>query len=237
VGKGLHPFGLDARGHGASSRPPGGDYRWEASGADILDAIEALGLGAGLVGAGHSAGATALLLAEASRPGTFSRIWAWEPIVPTPANPRLAELSLLLAERARRRRADFASSDEARSYFRGRGIFAHFAPPALEGFLAGGLVPGPHGGLRLACSRDDEAAIYQLAATLDLWPTLRQVGCPVLVTGGSGAGSVPPSEREKIAAELPQGAFANIDSLGHSGPFEAPAETASQLLGWVFGQA
>jgi pimeloyl-ACP methyl ester carboxylesterase len=235
--KGLRPIALDARGHGASARPAGGDYRWEASGADVLDAVDALKLGTGLVGAGHSAGATALLLAEVSRPGTFSRIWAWEPIIPTPLNRRLAELSSELAGRARRRRADFVSLDEARSYFRQRGIFAQFESSALEGFLAGGLVPAARGGLRLACSPEDEAAIYELATSLDLWPVLREAGCPVLVTGGSEAGSVPVAERERIAAELPQGAPATIDRLGHSGPFQAPDQAASQLLGWLLEYA
>ena len=81
---GFRPLALDMRGHGASSRSPNGDYRWDLFVLDVLDALAQLGLSdgagdggaplSGVVAIGHSAGGTALLLAESSRQGTFSRI-------------------------------------------------------------------------------------------------------------------------------------------------------------------
>ena len=62
-----------------------------------------------------------------------------------------------LARRARQRRGEFASIDEARAHFQGRHMFAEFSPESLEAFLDGGLVPNDAGGYKLACEPEDEA--------------------------------------------------------------------------------
>src|SRR5437868_6259323 len=62
-------YSFDERGHGDSFRPPGHDYDWIGFADDALTVVDGLGLGHPF-GIGHSAGAAALLMAEAFRPGT-----------------------------------------------------------------------------------------------------------------------------------------------------------------------
>ena len=123
----FRPLAVDMRGHGASGQSRRGSYDWELFATDVLAVLDQLGLtGTGAVGVGHSAGATALLLAEAARPATFASLWGWEPIMAVPGTEMTARNSAEFASRARRRRAHFGSPEEARAHFEGRGQFAEF---------------------------------------------------------------------------------------------------------------
>ena len=95
VAEGLRPryrvIAMDARGHGDSSKPRGGEsYRWEHFGRDAGEVAAALaalsGAGRVALGLGHSFGGTALLTAAAERPALFERLVLVDPIVP-PARP------------------------------------------------------------------------------------------------------------------------------------------------------
>jgi pimeloyl-ACP methyl ester carboxylesterase len=267
---GFRPLALDMRGHGASSRSPNGDYSWDLFALDVLETLAQLGVsdGAGVEGAdvggadveaaggegarlpgvvavGHSAGGAALLLAEESRPGTFSQIWAWEPIMSVPGSDDRARRGAELARRARQRRADFASIDEARAHFQGRQMFAEFAPASLEAFLDGGLVPNDEGGYRLACDPEVEARIYESAAAHSAWDGLARVHCPTRLLGGELSPAVPPDELAMVAAQLPalgheakalgpeRAPAVVVPLLGHFGPFQRPAEIADDIANWA----
>ena len=259
---GFRPLALDMRGHGASGRSPDGAYNWDLFALDVLETLAPLGLADGAGGApapgvvavGHSAGGSALLLAEASRQGSFSRIWAWEPIMSIPGSDDRARRGTELARRARQRRGEFASIDEARAHFQGRHMFAEFSPESLEAFLDGGLVPNDEGGYKLACEPEDEARIYEGAGPHDAWEGLARVHCPTRLLGGELSPAVPPDELATIAAQLPaqgpQGAgqapdgtgqapegaparAAVMPMLGHFGPFQRPADIAADIANWA----
>ncbi len=254
---GFRPLALDMRGHGASGRSPDGAYNWDLFALDVLETLAQLGLADGTGGAsapapgvvavGHSAGASALLLAEASNQGSFSRIWAWEPIMSIPGSDDRARRGADLARRARQRRGEFASIDEARAHFQGRHMFAEFSPESLEAFLDGGLVPNDAGGFKLACDPEDEARIYESAASHDAWDGLARAHCPTRLLGGELSPAVPPDELAMIAAQLPArgpegtgGATATATApatvmplLGHFGPFQRPGDIAADITNWA----
>jgi len=231
LAEGFRPLALDMRGHGASGRSPDGSYAWELFAADTLAVADQLGLAGapGLTAVGHSAGATALLLAEAARPGTFSRLWAWEPIVAIPEGALTARHSTVLAGSARRRRARFASLEEARAHFAGRGQFAEFSAASMEAFLEGAFVPTDDGGIRLACEPEDEARMYEAALTNNAWGLLGEVRCPTRVLGGGRSGGVPADDLAKVLSRLPAGELKVMAALGHFGPFAAPVEVAGDI--------
>jgi pimeloyl-ACP methyl ester carboxylesterase len=246
------------RGHGASGSLPSGSsedgpYGWERFGLDVLDTLAELGLTAGsdrsgVVGVGHSAGGSALFLAEELEPGSLSRIWAWEPIMNSPGRDERARRGAELAKRARQRRAEFSTIEEAREHFQGRGVFAEFSPEAFEAFLDGGLVPTGHGGYKLACDPEAEARMYEGAASHDAWGGLGRVLCPVRLVGGERSPAVPPDELAAIATQLPvpapspgpvpttevpAPATTVLPLLGHFGPFESPADIAADIAKWA----
>jgi pimeloyl-ACP methyl ester carboxylesterase len=224
---------FDMRGHGGSSPSPDGNYDWGLFATDALAIVDALGLGgAGLAGVGHSAGGATLLMAEAMRPGTFARLWAWEPIMNVPGSDLRTGRSAELAARARKRRSQFASVDEAREYLEGRGMFAEVTPEGLEAYLDGAFIPAPDGGLELACAPEVEAAVYEAAPFHRAWDMLAQVACPVRLLGGADSPAVPPAHLEAMAARLPRAEVAVWEGYGHFGPFHGPAQVAADIASW-----
>jgi pimeloyl-ACP methyl ester carboxylesterase len=233
LGSRLRPLALDMRGHGASGRSPDGSYPWGLFATDALAVIDQLGLSGtmGVTGVGHSAGATALLLAEAARPGTFNRLWVWEPIMAIPGSDLTMHNSVQFAGAARRRRAHFASTEDARAHFEGRGQFAEFAPASLDAFLRGAFVASEEGGLRLACEPEDEARMYEAALAHDAWEQLTEVRGAARVSGGGRSSAVPPDDLARVVSRLPAGTMNVMPALGHFGPFEAPEEIAVDIVG------
>src|SRR5262245_41716114 len=108
----LHTFGVDLRGHGDTSPPPGWEVDWHGYGDDTTAVAQALG--DGLVGFGHSMGGATLVMAAHAHPGLFRALVLFEPIVPPPqmttGDP--AHVSSP-AVGARRRREVFPSIDAA----------------------------------------------------------------------------------------------------------------------------
>ena len=74
---------LDFRGHGDSTAPSEHPYSWDGFADDVLAVVDRLGLERP-IGVGHSKGGAALVLAEQRRPGTFSRLWLFEPVIMPP---------------------------------------------------------------------------------------------------------------------------------------------------------
>jgi pimeloyl-ACP methyl ester carboxylesterase len=247
----LRPIAIDFRGHGASAAsaagahsaaspagnystvPARGSYAWDIFASDLLEVVEQLGIPAGQAAAvGHSMGATALVLAEAMRPGTFGRIWAWEPIVSVPGSNLRDGRSAELAERARRRRSQFASRTEARDHLGNRGMFAELSPEALEAYLDGAFVVAGDGSLVLACSPQTEARVYEEAANQHGWEALAQVTCPARLLGGDRSPAVPPAELHLIAQQLPAAEVEVWAGYGHFGPFHQPQAAADDIRSW-----
>lgn len=234
---GWRAIALDMRGHGASERSADGLYGWDRFADDVARACEAVTAmyeGERLVGVGHSAGATALLMADALYPGPLCCMWAFEPIMTVPGGNLREMRSPQLAERARRRRATFASREEAMEHFRGRGAFAEFDDEALAAYVEGGTIADGEGGFRLACRPEDEARVYEGAGGHDAWPLLTRVRAPVRLVGGAASPAVPPGDLQAIAARAGAGAPLVVDGVGHFGPFSKPALVAEDIL--AFGR-
>jgi pimeloyl-ACP methyl ester carboxylesterase len=220
-------YAWDARGHGASGRPASGDFDWRRSADDARAVARAFGLDRPL-GAGHSAGASALVLAEADHPGTWGGLWLYEPVVP--------DWSLLpggnpLVAGARRRRDHFESQADARAHLAAKPPFDTFTDEALDLYVEYGLVPDPAGGVTLACRRDDEAATYEGAVTADPRRRLGEVGADATVVEGGGRADARPPGLAEAAALLPRGHLEVLDGLSHFGPFEDPAAVAASIRG------
>ncbi len=83
VAAGRKVWSFDFRGHGDSDPSPNGEYRWEEFGKDALAVTDRLGLTGDprLLAAGHSKGGASLLWGAAHAPGTYTRIWCFEPII------------------------------------------------------------------------------------------------------------------------------------------------------------
>ena len=178
----FHCYGLDFRGHGAASqvheRIPV-ERRWLV--AEILAAVDAIG-GAPALAAGHSLGGATLLRTEQQHPGTLRACWAFEPVL-VPDTMEIAAPPSGLIEASRRRRLVFASVHEAVERFRSKPPFAGCEPDAVWAYVETGTAPLPDGTVKLTCSGETEASIYETNERLD-FAQFNAIECPVVVAAG-----------------------------------------------------
>ena len=224
-----HCWAVDFRGHGDSTLPDDGDLRWSGMGEDVLavvDFLAARGAEGPVLGVGHSMGGAAAVLAEQARPGTFAALWLYEPIVFPPmegvprANP--------MAAGARKRRAVFASRDEAFANYSSKPPMGSMTPEALHAYVDHGFRDRPDGTVELKCLPETEARVFEGSLGNRGFERLGEVACPVTVAA-SGDGFPPAQMAPLVADALPHGRFARYPELTHFGPMEDPAGLARAI--------
>lgn len=224
----FHCWAFDARGHGDTVVPPGQDWAWWRFADDVLAAVEGLGLDQP-VAFGHSGGGAAVLDAEARRPGTFRALWCFEPIVWPEVTEALAESRRPLVESALRRRATFASPEEAYENFASKPPLASMHPDALRAYVNCGFAPDGEE-LELKCPPEVEAAIYRQGLLHDGFARLPGIRCPVTVARGGQTVALEAGVVEAQVGALPDGRLEILAELGHFGPMEDPAGVAARIL-------
>jgi pimeloyl-ACP methyl ester carboxylesterase len=233
VASGRHAWSFDFRGHGDSDPSPEA-YRWSEFTDDVLAVVDHLGLRseATLVACGHSKGAAALLVAEAREPGTFARLWCYEPIVFPSDEPLEPQHDFPLAEGARRRRAVWSSREEVLTSYAARPPLDVLDPDALRAYVDYGLRDRPDGQVELKCLPEDEATTYSMGVANGVYPRLREVQCPVLVVCGEHTDAIPPKLGEMVVGRLRRGRLEVMPGVGHFGPMQDPDATVDSMLGF-----
>jgi pimeloyl-ACP methyl ester carboxylesterase len=218
---------LDVRGHGRSAVPVAG-MDWHGTASDVLATVDALGLERPF-GVGHSMGGASLLLAEQARPGTFSGLWLFEPIVFPPALRQGAGSGNPLAEGARRRRDRFDSVRAAYDNFAGKPPFDALDPEALAAYVTHGFRTADDGSVQLRCRPEVEASTYEMGSVHAAFEHLGEVRCRVTVVRGTDRVPGPASFAPAVAAALPDASLEDHPELGHFGPLEAPQVIADSI--------
>ena len=225
---GFHRWSIDMRAHGDSDAPADRPLEWYGFADDVLSVIDALGLEKPF-GVGHSKGAASLLLAEQARPGTFSALYLYEPVVVpgdfvtdrNPDNP--------LSNGARRRRDTFESFDAAFENYASKPPFNSLHPEVLRVYVDHGFNQNPDGTVSLKCLPENEADVYAHGMSHHAFAALHEVSCPVTIAVGV-EDTVPAVFARQIADALPMGTVASFPELAHFGPLENPSLVAASIL-------
>ena len=222
-------YALDHRGHGDTPRSDDWVVDWDGYGDDALAAARSIAPDGGLVGFGHSMGATALLMAAHREPGLFDVIIGFEPIV-FPVE-RSTEDPSPMVEGARRRRSSFDSFETAIENYTSKPPMQMFAPDIVRLYVGHGFRPSPEG-VRLKCDPEHEARTFEQGARHDVWELLPDIETRVVVVAG-GDDMGPAQVAPGIAERLPNSLYVEQPDSNHFGPFIDPAGAADLIVDMV----
>jgi pimeloyl-ACP methyl ester carboxylesterase len=216
---------IDQRGHGRSEigQPP---FDWWDLGRDVVAVLDALEGDTDLIGVGHSSGATALVMAEVLRPGTFTRLVLVEPIVFPPPFERTEEHPLATA--VERRRPSFATREDALRAYRDRPPFMTWEQSAFDAYLDHGFSEVDDQ-WTLRCRPDVEAEFYRASTAHGVWDRMGDVECEVDVVIGTESDSHSVSLGRNLAERFADGRLQIVDSATHFVPMEQPGRLASLI--------
>ena len=138
-----------------------------------------------------------------------------------------------MADAALRRRASFASSDEALANFAGKAPLNELHPDALAAYVRGGFAPQADGSVTLRCSPATEAEVFRGAGNNEAFAALSKVDVPVALVAGRSEEFGPVTFVPANLAQLRQGTLVERRHLGHFGPLEDPAGMARDIAAWV----
>ena len=222
-------FALDYRGHGSTAVDDGWDGDWEKYGDDAVAAARAIAPDGGLIGFGHSMGATGLLMAAHREPGLFDLVIGFEPIVfPEPyGTGDGTDGPAPIIEGARRRRPSFDSFEAATANYASKPPLDSVDPDVLRLYVAHGFRPAPEG-VRLKCDPEHEAKTFEGGALHRTWDVLPEIETRTVVIG-SGDTEGPGRVAEGIAQRLPNCLFISQPDTTHFGPLVDPAGTADLI--------
>jgi pimeloyl-ACP methyl ester carboxylesterase len=228
----------DMRGHGETSLPldPQLLTGWRVFRDDLIRLLDRLAI-RGAILAGHSLGATTSMLTAAARPDLARALVLAEPVMPTDGVSLMARLARPLGWSARvnplagmalKRRAQFASREEAVKRFTGRGAFATWPVETIADYVATGLTPEGDG-FRLSCPPDWEAAAFSVFP-FRLAALGGRIGVPVTVLTGTKGSATRPPVLEGFMRRHGKVRHLVLDGATHFLPMEFPERVREEIL-------
>jgi pimeloyl-ACP methyl ester carboxylesterase len=226
---------LDYRGHGCSTMPEGTNLAWSQMGDDAVAVLTSDLIGPHQVvhGVGHSMGGAALVLASARLKNQLRSLWLYEPVIVPPGALPNADAPNPMADGAARRRASFASYEDAITNYASKPPLNELVPAALHSYVMGGFKRQGDGTVTLRCLPTTEAAVFRGAidsGAWDLWPDLDG---PAAVIAGREESFGPVAFVPSIMSARRDTMLIERRHLGHFGPLEDPKAMAKDLEEWV----
>ena len=231
-------IGMDARGHGDSSRPPqSSDYHWHhfvedllAVGARVVEELECARIELAI---GHSFGGTCMAIAASRRPALFGRVAMLDPVIIPPegwtAQPGFPGPRPEMAALARKRRAVWPSREAVRAAWSSpQHAFGDWDPRALEIYVREGFRERTDDQVELKCTPWVEAAVFDHNHSLPPFDFAPDMTVPTLILWAA-RGRFPRPIFEELAARMRDARVEDVDG-GHLLPMQAPDPTAEAIL-------
>jgi pimeloyl-ACP methyl ester carboxylesterase len=223
-------IGLDLRGHGRSQLPANPDFQdnWNRHARDICEALADLAPDGCVLG-GHS-------MASARRPELVRGMCLFDPVLAPSSFYLYAKLPWVfenwrrnfpMARAAGKRRAIFASRDQALKAYSGRGAFKSWPNQTIADYCEDGFLDREDGRVELACAPAFEAACFA-GQRHNPHAALRHINWPAkLLRGGTrsttAAMVIPKLRRSGFDVET-------LEGTSHFLPMERPDLCSSALI-------
>ena len=224
--------------------PPDAPGSWEEYAVDVDAGLTEHGVTNAIL-VGHSFGGVASMVAAVRNPGRYRALVMLDPtLLPEPVLVQFRAAKATgwqrpmphpLARRARERRNEFATRDEAFAAWRGRKLFADWSDAALWRYVESGLRPAG-AGFELRWSPAWEAHDYESIYT-EGWSEVARIpaGLPVLVINGGTSDTFGAESVARFKGLAPGAVMETVPGFGHLFPQAAPGETAERIGEWLAG--
>jgi pimeloyl-ACP methyl ester carboxylesterase len=233
----LHILAIDQQGHGRSPQRVASEDRssWILFRDDLVALLDQIG-GGPLLLSGHSMGGTASVLASALRPERVKGLALFDPVMMAPEmlrrasaseGPALSESPLAIG--AAKRRAVFASRQEAFGRYKGRGAFTTWPDEVLTDYLEDGFRDRADGEVELSCAPSWEAANFS-SHQHDPWGPLHAVRAPVTILRASEGSTCSADSAEPFVADNPAFKVQTIPGTTHFLPIQRPDLVRKTIL-------
>lgn len=212
---------VDLRGHGESGWDAAGRYRVQDHVADVLQVIDALGIGR-FVLIGHSAGAEVAIRIAALQCANV----VGAALIDFGPTPNMQGMAHALANFTASLRS-YGSVSEYAQWLHSQRPLAE--PAVLWRIAADALRPQSNGRYRLKC---DPAVANVRAGGPDsaaLWNMLKSIVCPVLVIRGAASAVLSRETAEQMTRILRNGSLHIVRAAGHAVMIDSPREFAQAV--------
>lgn len=176
---------------------------------------------------GHSMGGTVLTIAAAlfgMQPRAMILI---EPIF-LPEEIYSMDLKVKdhpLASQSIKRKNSWQDENTALEYLKSKSLFAGWDEQILQFYLKYGMEK-QEGELKLTCSPRNEAAMFMGGKSINPWPLLKKITCPVLVLEGEKSSNKEFVDLPRAVSLLSDGRYKQVEDAGHLIPMQKPQEVA-----------
>jgi pimeloyl-ACP methyl ester carboxylesterase len=221
IAKLFRTLAVDLRGHGDSSWDPRGEYDVEGYVADVIQAIDALGI-EHFVLVGHSLGGEIALRIAAARPESVIGLVIVD--FGPDLNPEGTDRVLTDFNDSIRR---WDSLSEYGAWLQDRRPLV--SPAIIKDLSLGALRAHPDGGYRLKCDPALGTAKIREKSAAMLWKMIAEISLPVLVLRGIASAVLPRDVAEKMEKALSNGRLRTISNGGHGLVVDNPQEFADAL--------
>ncbi len=234
----------DARGHGYSSlnAHPHSLRSWKRYYGDLAHVVDSMDQPVFL--AGHSIGGLCSLAVAASRPERVKGVIAMDPVMLDPSQGipfRLLQWvgrsdRFPLAAGAKRRRAQFASLDEAYNTYRQRRSFATWPDEWLRAYVDGAFAPSGPDSVQLRCKPAWESRTFAMG---ECWPWrfVGSIKAPVSLLVAQKDTTCSLRSRRKARAIHPHWDIIELAGSTHFLPMEKTADVARIAIDFVKAHA
>ncbi|KAI1313842.1 hypothetical protein EDD11_002475 [Mortierella claussenii] len=216
-------------------------FDWYSYANDILKIVDTFHLKKP-IGIGHSFGASAFILAELLRPGTFSAIVAIDPTMfPSSIYLNASLDDHPMAQLTLKRRDSWKDRAEAKAKLLEKRFFKAWHPEALDLYVEHGMldVINEDGstGITLKCPKFQEAITFACVGTglYDSFERLNELVIPVHIIAGENSDINPTELVEMKLAQCKYGSLDYIKDSGHLLNLEHPEQTAKLISAFLDG--
>lgn len=241
---------LDLRGHGRTELPtnPRKMKSWNQHRDDVIAFLDREAPANKVVLGGHSMGATVALLAAAARPEKVAGLVLADPVILKPSIYRWAHLMPFMRHKspmvtqAKRRRSDFASTDEVFESYKNREAFKNWREPFLSDYILDGFDRTDDGEpdaeeqtWSLLCRPEFEAATFAAQRNRP-WRALsiiRKKKIPITVLRPAYDSVMTKKVVERLIRKVPAAIVKDCPNTGHFLPMEAPYAVRDQLSQFI----